>query len=88
MRTRKITRKMVRQYVPSFRGFSYQAVEDYWGISGNTHPRRADPEGARFVRIIRELAFREMMRRRRIARRLSPDEQFDLLTEWVISGKL
>lgn len=68
MRTRKITREYVRTYVPMLRRSRDEDLMTYW-----THARDAFNENREGL-LIAELAFREMMRRKRRLDRASEVE--------------
>ena len=88
MRVRKITQRVVRQYVRYLRWMPEGMVEEYWRLAWNTNPRRHDHEGGQAaIHVLRQLAFREMMRRKRNG---EPRDQLEarLLTESRKRSKL
>lgn len=61
MKTRRLTRRVVRQYVPPFRRASDADLRVYWLRWRDVHGENAE------TRLIADLAFREIMRRKRAA---------------------
>ena len=66
MRTRKLTRKIVRDWVPRLRSMVDGMPEAYLDVAWNTHPKYRDAYGGQpAIWLIRSVIAREIQRRQR-----------------------